>query len=64
MTHQITSSQEVAADADAAAQRFVATGVEQDCPFVSGTEASREWRAAHQRYLLLHSAAEGSEGGA
>jgi hypothetical protein len=43
--------------ADAAAQRFVATGIEQDCEYVSGTEASREWRAVYQTRKLLHSAA-------
>jgi hypothetical protein len=64
MTEAIVSRQEIAADADAAAQRYVITGVEQDCPYVSGTEASREWRAAYQRYLLLHSSGEGVEASA
>jgi hypothetical protein len=60
----ILSRQAIAEDADRAAQRYVLTGVEQDCPYVSGTEAHREWRAAYQRYLLLHSSLEGAEGGA
>lgn len=57
MTHEITSRESIALDADAAAQRFVATKVEQDCPFVSGTEASREWRREYQLGLLKWSAA-------
>lgn len=57
MTHEILSREFIALDADAAAQRFVATGVEQDCPFVSGTEASREWRRYYQLGILKWSAA-------
>ena len=64
MNQQITSRQEIAADADAAAQRFVKTRIEQDNPFVSGTEAHREWKASYQRFLLLHSSLEDTEGGA
>lgn len=60
---QILSREEIALDADAAAQRFIATGVEQENPFVSGTEAHREWRASYQRFLLKWSAPE-AEGGA
>jgi hypothetical protein len=56
MNEQILSRAEIAQDADAAAQRFVLTGVEQDCPFVSGTEASREWRREYQLGLLKWSA--------
>lgn len=56
MNDQIISREFIAADADAAAQRFVATGIEQDCPYVSGTEASREWRRAFQIGLLKWSA--------
>jgi hypothetical protein len=47
----ILSRQAIAEDADRAAQRYVLTGVEQDCPYVSGTEASREWRASFKRAL-------------
>lgn len=53
----IVTRESIAADADAAAQRFVLTRVEQDCPFVSGTEASREWRREYQIGLLKWSAA-------
>lgn len=56
MTHEILSRESIALDADAAAQRFVATGVEQDCPFVSGTEASREWRREYLVALSKRSA--------
>lgn len=64
MNETVTSRQAIADDADAAARRFVATRVEQDCPYVSGTEAHREWRASYQRFLLLHSSVEDAEGGA
>jgi len=56
MNDQITLRAEIHADADAAAQRFVLTGIEQDCPYVSGTEASREWRRELQISLLKWSA--------
>jgi hypothetical protein len=56
MNDPIISRQEIAADADLAAQRYVITGVEQDCPYVSGTEASREWRREFERSLLKWSA--------
>lgn len=58
MNDPIISRESIAQDADAAAQRYVATGVEQDRPYVSGTEASREWRASFQRYLSEHACPE------
>ncbi len=62
MNDQVITRESIALDADAAAQRFVKTRIEQDNPFVSGTEAHREWRASYQRSLLKWSApeAEGS----
>lgn len=60
---QILARESIALDADAAAQRFIATGVEQENPFVSGTEAHREWRASFKRALHSLTAPEGAEGG-
>jgi hypothetical protein len=61
---QILSRESIAQDADLAAQRCVAHGMEQPNPHVEGTEAARIWTAAYERYLLLHSAPEDVEGGA
>jgi hypothetical protein len=64
MDDQILSRESIAQDADLAAQRCVAHGVEQPCPHQEGTEAALIWRNAFHRYLLLHSAPDDVEGSA
>lgn len=56
---QVQSRQSIAEDANLAAQRAVAHGVEQANPHPQDTEAHGVWRAAYLRFLLLHSAPEG-----
>jgi hypothetical protein len=52
----------IAEDANLAAQRAVAHGVEQANPHPQDSEAHAIWRAAYLRFMLLHSAPEGCEG--
>jgi hypothetical protein len=61
----ILSRQAIAADADAAAARFVEYGVEQPNRFDQHMEpeAHAIWAAAYRRYVLARSAPE-AEGGA
>ena len=60
MTGQIISRQELAADAEVAAQRAVQFGVEQPNPHEPGTEAHAVWAAAYARYVVLYSTGEAS----
>ena len=60
MNDPVISRQAIAADADAAAQRAVQFGAPQQNPHESGTEAHACWKAAYERYLLLHSTGETS----
>lgn len=46
----------IAQQADEAARRFVTTGRNEWNPYVLGTDAHAAWKAAFERYLLLHSA--------
>lgn len=50
--------------ADHAALLAARTGVEQQCPYPVGSDEAMVWRAAYQRYLLLHSAPDDTEAGA
>ena len=56
----IQSRQQIAADAEVAAQRAVQYGVEQPCPHPPGTEAHAVWAAAYARYVVLYSTGEAS----
>lgn len=58
----VLTREAIAADADLAAQRAAASGVEQPNPHPLGSDAAAAWHTCYCRYLLLHSAptAEGS----
>ena len=60
MTYHIQSRQQIAADAEVAAQRAVQFGVEQPCPHEPGTEAHAVWAASYARYVVLYSTGEAS----
>jgi len=60
MTDPIISRQELAADAEVAAQRAVQFGVEQPCPHEPGTEAHAVWAASYARYVVLYATGEAS----
>lgn len=54
MNDPIRSRASIASDAEAAAERFVATGVEQLNPELDGTEAHAQWAAAFARFVAFH----------
>jgi hypothetical protein len=63
MPDEILSREEIARQADQAAQRSVAKDRCEPNPHTPNTEAWLIWHNAFSRYLLLHSCPEG-EGGA
>ena len=60
MSDPVISRQQLAADAEAAAQRAVQYGVEQPNPHEPGTEAHAVWGASYARYVVLYSTGEAS----
>ncbi len=62
MTEESIRRQTIAEEADAAAQRTVASAVLEPNPYF-GLDDERAWKSAYERYLLKYSAPE-AEGGA
>ena len=62
MNDPILSRESIAQDADVAAQRAVATELEQPNPHPIGSDAAAAWDACYLRFLLRYSVpeAEGS----
>lgn len=62
MSEPILSREEIARRADEAARAFAAAGQGADKPanpYPINSDAAVAWKAAFERYLLLHSAPEG-----
>jgi hypothetical protein len=58
MPDEILSREEIARQADQAAQRSVAKDRCEPNPFTPNTDAWRQWKVDFERYLVLHSAPE------